>query len=231
MTVTRRILLATAFAAALAMPALAAEPYITSKTLDLTVLLPPPPAKGSAEDKADMLAVLDAQAKASDARKALALADSEQTAYAMFTSVLGDKFTAVQTPVAAAFFARIGASDGATLNDAKPFFGRVRPWIANPDVKAIAEPTKSGGYPSGHVTRAAIDAIMMADVVPEKKAEIWARAREYAESRVIGGMHYRTDLDSGWRAGTAMAAVMLQDPAFRADLAAAKAEIRAALGL
>jgi acid phosphatase (class A) len=44
-------------------------------------------------------------------------------------------------------------------------------------------------------------------------------------------MHYPSDLDAGFRAGTAMAAVMMQQPGFQAEFAAAKAELRAALGL
>lgn len=241
MIASRRLLFATACAAAFAVslalpaiaapPAITAEPYITGKMMDLTVLVPPPPAKGSALDKADMQAVLDAQAQASDARKALALADSDETVYVMFTSVLGPKFTVETSPKAAALFDRIGASEDDTLDAAKPFFGRVRPWLANPEVKAIAKPTKSGSYPSGHTTRVTINAIMVAAMVPEKTDEIWARAQEYAQSRVVGGMHYPTDIDAGWRTGTAMAAVMLQNPAFKADFAAAKIEVRAALGL
>lgn len=231
MNASRRLLLTTALSLALAFPAFAAEPYVTGKMLDLTVLVPPPPAKGSDADKADMQAVLEAQAHASDARKAQALADSDETVYVMFTPVLGEKFTAANTPKAAHLFERIGDSEDDTLDAAKPFFGRIRPWIANTDVKAIAKPTKSGSYPSGHTTRVTINAIMMSMMVPEKKEQFWARADDYAESRVIGGMHYPTDISAGWRTGTAMATMMLQDPAFKADFNAAKTEVRAALGM
>ena len=44
-------------------------------------------------------------------------------------------------------------------------------------------------------------------------------------------MHYPTDIEAGWRAGTAMAAVMFELPNFRADFAAARDEVRATLGL
>jgi acid phosphatase (class A) len=231
MNATRRLLLATAVAAALATPGFAAEPYVTGKMLDLTVLVPPPPAKGSAADQADMEAVLKAQAEASDARRAQALADSDETVYVMFTPTLGAAFNAATTPKAAAFFARIGDSEDDTLDAAKPYFGRVRPWLANPAVKPYAKQTKSGSYPSGHTTRVAICAIMLSMILPEKKDAIWARADDYAQSRVIGGMHYPTDILAGWRTGTAMATVMLRDPAFQSDLAAVKTEVRAAMGM
>jgi acid phosphatase (class A) len=226
---TRRLVLGCLLAVGLAQPAFAADPYVTSKMLDLTVLVPPPPAPGSDADKADMAAVLSAQAHASDARKAQALADSEESIYVVYGALLGDKFNAANTPKAASMFARIGESEDDTLDAAKPYFGRVRPWLANPEVKAIAKPTKSPSYPSGHTTRVTIYAIMMSLILPEKKDAIWARANDYAQSRVIGGMHYPTDILAGWRTGTAMATLMLQEPAFKNDLEAAKIEVRAAL--
>ena len=74
-------------------------------------------------------------------------------------------------------------------------------------------------------------AILMSGMLPERREAIWARAAEYQESRIVGGMHYPNDLDGGRRAGIAMAAVMLNDPAIRADYEAAKVELRKALGL
>ncbi len=234
MTLSRRLLLPVAILAgitAASLEAKAAEPYLTAAQLDLTALIPPPPQPGSDADKADVAAVLAAQANASEARKAGALADSDQSIYQVFTPVLGEKFTKANTPKAAAFFERIGKSEGATLNPAKDIFKRVRPWIAHTDIKPVAEPTKSFCYPSGHVTRAAMFTIMMAAIVPEKKAEIWARAQDYAQSRVIGGMHYPSDVAVSWSTGAAMSTLMLQQPGFQADMAAARAEIRGLLGL
>lgn len=231
MNATRRFLLATTLAFSLVLPAFAAEPYVTNKNVDLTTLLPLPPAKGSALDKAEMQMVLETQAQASDARKKQALEDSEESVYVMFTRVLGDKFTAANTPKLAAMFERIAESEGDTLDPAKPVFGRVRPWIANPEVKAYSKPTKSEAYPSGHTTLVTMTAIVVAAMVPEKRDEIWARAYDYAQSRVVGGMHYPSDIEAGRRAGTAIAAVLFTLPQFQADFAASKVETRAALGL
>jgi acid phosphatase (class A) len=231
MNATRRLLLAGAFATCLILPAMAAEPYVTAKQMDLAILLPLPPAKGSAIDKADMQAVLDAQSQANDARKKMALEDSEESIYEMFTRVLGDKFSQANTPKMAAMFERLAESEADTLDPVKPVFGRMRPWLANPEVKAIAKPTKSESYPSGHTTLVTITSIILSAMVPEKKTEIWARANEYAQSRVVGGMHYPTDIEAGYRSGTAIAGVMFQQPTFQTEFAAAKTEVRTALGL
>ena len=226
--------LALSLSLSLALPAQAAQaanPYVTSAMLAIAPLMPPPPNAGSPEDQADLQAVIVAQTQAPEARRAQALADSAESISDVLGEVMGPKFTTVP-PKTAAMFARIGESEDHTLDAAKPVFNRQRPWIAHPDqVKAIARPSKSGSYPSGHTTRAALDAIVMSAMVPEKQREIWERARDYAHSRVIGGMHYPSDIEAGWRAGTAMAAVMFNLPEFQVDFAAAKAELRAQLDL
>ena len=68
-------------------------------------------------------------------------------------------------------------------------------------------------------------------MLPEKRAAIFERANAYAESRVVGGMHYPNDLDAGRRAGSAMAATLLASPTFNTDLEAAREELRKVLGL
>ena len=129
------------------------------------------------------------------------------------------------------FFARVGDSEDATVDPVKAAFGRIRPFLSNPEIKPLTKKTSSGAYPSGHTTRVNMVAIILTSMLPEKRAVIWERAEEYAQSRVIGGMHYPNDLEGGRRAGTAMAVLLFQDAAFRADFDVAKAEIRHALGL
>jgi acid phosphatase (class A) len=129
------------------------------------------------------------------------------------------------------FFPRALNSEDDVTAPAKTFFARTRPFLADSDIKALVPPSKSGSYPSGHTTRVTLAAIILDSMLPEKRDAIWTRADEYAESRIIGGMHYPTDIEAGRRAGTAMAALMFADPQFKADYAAAKAEVRAALGL
>ncbi len=228
----RVVRIATLLGLLLAAPAFAVEPpYLTAKQLDLTIMLPPPPAKGSALEAAELAEVVAAQKAASPARIALAAKDAEEDVFTMFTATLGEAFVADNVPVARVFFARVGDSEDETVDPAKKVFGRVRPWMTSGEVKVLGPSTKSGSWPSGHTTRVTMEAIVLAAMVPEKKDAIWARAAEYAQSRVIIGMHYPLDLEAGRRAGTAMAAVMFADAAFRADFDKAKADVRRALGM
>ena len=58
-----------------------------------------------------------------------------------------------------------------------------------------------------------------------------ARAAEYANNRVVAGVHYPSDIEGGRLTATAFAAALFASPAFQSDLAAARAELRQALNL
>jgi acid phosphatase (class A) len=73
--------------------------------------------------------------------------------------------------------------------------------------------------------------ILLANMVPEKRAEIMARGWKFALNREIGGVHYRGDLISGRIAGSLIAEKLMSDKKFMAEFAKVKDEVRAGLGL
>ena len=87
---------------------------------------------------------------------------------------------------------------------------------------------RRGSYPSGHAAFAAASAIVLAELLPAKRDAIFTQARTFAENRILLGLHYPSDIASGWTAGTLAAYVMMKDPAFRRDYAAVAAELRQA---
>ena len=74
-------------------------------------------------------------------------------------------------------------------------------------------------------------ALLMAALVPEKRAGIFARGWQMGENRLITGVHYPSDVEAGKLLATASAGFMREAPAFKTDLAAARAELRAGLRL
>lgn len=213
-------------------PAVAGDaPYVTANDIDLRVFLPRPVANDSEAAKAQLAEVLAVQKAASPERVALASADGEETVFDMYTRTFGPAFKADALPKVAHMFARIGESEDASIDPAKPFFGRIRPYLADPAIKPLAKASKSGSYPSGHTTRVTAVAAILTMMLPEKQDEIWRRAEEYAESRVVAGLHYRADLAAGFRAGSALSAAIMSSSEFKADYPEARAEIRGALGL
>ena len=228
---SRRLLLAALLAGLIAAPALAgAPPYLTAGSLDLSLLLPPPPPLDSALQAQELAAVIAAQQAASPERIAQAAADASESVFDMFGATIGPRFTAEALPKAGALFDRLGETEAAAVDPVKPAFARLRPYLADPRVRPLVRPSRSGSFPSGHTTRVTLTAIVLAAMLPEQRPAIWARAEDYAQSRVIGGMHYPLDLEGGRRAGTAIAALLFAEPAFRAEFAAARTELRAVLG-
>jgi acid phosphatase (class A) len=101
----------------------------------------------------------------------------------------------------------------------------------SPCLPAETNPAYSYSYPSGHSTFGVMTAILLANMVPEKRGELFARGWDYGQSRIIGGVHFPTDVESGRIEATAMVALMMQNADFRTDFASAKMELRKGLGL
>jgi len=237
MLTTRRhfaalFLLAVSQIAVTALPVRAedAKPFITAKELDLTKFLAPPPANDSAQTKAELAEVLTLQVTRTPEMVARAQADAEENVW-RFADVLGPKFTQEALPKTEAFFARVAETEGAVVDPAKDVWKRPRPHLLSDLVKPAVPLSKSGAYPSGHATVGTLMAIVLSNMVPEKRAELMARGWEYANNRVIGGIHFRSDIEAGRISGSLIAEAIWNQPDFAAEFAAAKAELRAALGL
>ena len=207
-----------------------AVPFISATDLDLIKLLPPPPANDSAQTKAELGEVLTMQVTRTPEMVARAEADATENIW-RFADVMGPKFTAENLPKLAAFFARVTSTEGAVVDPSKDFWQRPRPYQASEFVKPVVNMTASGSYPSGHASGGTLMGIVLANMVPEKRTEIMARAREYANNRIVGGVHYQSDIEAGRIVGTLIAANLMTRDDFKTGFAAAKAELRRQLAL
>ncbi len=239
-----------------ATPAAAAPVYFSPSQLDSTALIEPPPMVGSEAARADLQAVLDAQraghAAGTTARAvADAVIDCQRVAEVLEPAVSPQGPVANAAPLrsgegadAVAFATRAAKQVSGATGPPKTHWGRARPYVENPAVERLGDvapdsplAVKGGferdhtSYPSGHTAFGTGCAIVLALMVPEQRAALFARARLYGESRLIVGAHFPTDLDAGRRVGTAAAGVMLQSALFQADLLTARAQLRRALGL
>jgi len=67
--------------------------------------------------------------------------------------------------------------------------------------------------------------------MPEKQAIIYSRINDYARSRMVAGVHFRSDVEAGKLFGTALANARLAEPGFDRRFEEAKACVREAAGL
>lgn len=201
------------------------EPYPLAARLDLVTLLPPPPASGTDADRADLAAVLALQASRSAAQIELAKADAEASVF-RYADVIGADFEAARLPHTARLFERITASIGPLVGPVKDHWNRPRPFLASARVEPLLRPD-GATYPSGHGVLARLYAIVLADLMPDKRRDIFARGDRFAQGRVINGVHYPSDIEAGYLAATAIAAELRHEAAFRDDFARAREELAA----
>ena len=207
-----------------------AKPFVTNKDIDLTMILPPPPANDSAQTKAELGEVLMLQVTRTPEMVASAVADAEENVW-RFANVMGPNFNKDKLPKFSAFFDRVVETEGAVVDPAKDVWKRPRPHQLSDLVKPAVKLSSSGSWPSGHATVGTMMGIILADMVPEKRAEIMARAAEYAHNREVGGIHYASDVEMGKISGSVIAAILLNRDDFKAEYEVARAELRSDLGM
>jgi acid phosphatase (class A) len=195
-----------------------------------TQILPAAPADGSAEQKKEMAELHHIQATMSNAEFAAANKDEVTENVTYLAPVLGPDFDFKSTPRTLALFEVVRAEEKAAGKLAKNTFKRHRPWVLDPSLKTCTrDDSPISSYPSGHSTLGFSMAVVMADMLPEKAGAIMARAKEFAEHRLVCGVHYRSDIVAGQVLGTLVAEELLHNPKFQDQFEAAKAELRAAV--
>ncbi|MGQ5798392.1 acid phosphatase [Serratia sp. IR-2025] len=204
-----------------------AQPFTTAQQVDLTHILPPPPANDSAQTQRE---VLDMQQKRTPEMASQAMADAEENVW-VYGNVMGPKFNAKALPAVSAFFDRIVATEAAVVDPAKDFWKRPRPHMLDSRIEPIVKRSSSGSWPSGHTTLGTLMGITLANMVPEKRAAIMTRAWQYGDNRVVAGIHYPSDIEMGRIAGSVISQQLSQQQDFQQQYRQARDELRQALDL
>jgi acid phosphatase (class A) len=195
--------------------------YLPQDGIKLAALLAPPPDEDSKQEEYDARKVSEVLIARTPADMAQVASDAHRNIF-VFTKILGPNFDTPHLPLTVAMFVHANNDTEILIDLAKAHFLRHRP----PGAKQT-----HFSYPSGHAAFAACTAILLSEMVPEKRGELFARAAIFAESRIVAGVHYPSDVEAGWISGTVVAQALLSQPKFQADFKAAKVEVRSALGL
>ena len=205
--------------------------YVSSDLFNVGAWIAPPPEEGSAQQRTELEELRTIEAKRTMADLAIAVRDDRQMDIFIFSDVMGLRFSSSNLPQTAELGRQVRQDVTLLDNAAKAHFKRPRPWVVDPNLigcpLSVGRPSNAA-YPSGHAANGYGFGIALAAIVPEKADAIMARAKSYAYSRMICGLHFRSDVE----ASVVVAAVAVQDmmnnPRFRAQLDAARRELQSA---
>jgi len=208
-------------------PSAAAKPvhFVRTDTLDFAKILPAPPEPGSMAAEADLNAVFQVQAWRTPDEVAWAVRIDRVRSLSEFTDVIGPWFTDENLPQTRSLLKAVVADARGAVNASKKFFGRPRPFEADPRVRPCVEKPDDPSYPSGHTIRFFLEAGVLSEIFPDKRDALLECAQKMAWGRVIGGVHYPTDLAGGRLLAAAIVAELDQSPAFEAALGKCRAEV------
>ncbi|WP_448661298.1 acid phosphatase [Sphingomonas sp. CJ20] len=204
-------------------------PYVpAAQAPDGLAILPPPPVPGSIAARADRAIFEQTRKLVGSPRWKIATDDVTNAPLDRFACAMGVQLTKAEVPALMRLLDRSGT--GAVVNPVKAHYQSPRPYLGTD--APICEPktahlAQNGDYPSGHTANGWLEALILAELMPDRATAILARGRAYGESRAVCGSHSRSAVEAGWLAGATMFAVLNGTPAFQSDLAAARAEIAA----
>ncbi len=166
-------------------PTLYAQECRDASDAPLVKLLQPPPCENCEETKAELdeLASLESTRTPEQARHAL---DDASRKLARFLEGGGFAFDPVKLAACENFFVKRRQDEIAAVEAAKATFCRTRPFLTPGNelhpLDGGAKPELSFSYPSGHSTYAATTGFLLAEMLPEKRAEIYGRINDYAHA-------------------------------------------------
>ena len=135
------------------------------------------------------------------------------------------------TPATAKLLRRAGGDFAMSTSAVKERYMRLRPFAVNGGPTCTPEEEQmlrgNGAYPSGHAALGYGTGLVLASLMPERAATLLARGKAFAASRAACNVHWTSDVEAGETIAAATFARLQADEAFRADWAAARAELAA----
>ena len=204
-----------------------------SQLPDLSKVLPPPPAPGSAAFAADEEAYRAARPLYGSARWKLAARDADldfPAADGVFSCALDMPISESATPHLNALLRRTLVDALHATDTTKEEYRRPRPFMLTHDPTCTPDwearmAAQSQSYPSGHASVGWAWALELAEIAPDRADAVLERGYDFGSSRIVCRVHWKSDVEAGRLVGAATVSRLHGDPVFVAQMAAAKDEI------
>jgi acid phosphatase (class A) len=208
--------------------------YLSAQAIGAEAYLAPPPTRGSTRDLGDLEVFTATRALEGTPRWRLAQSDANAESPAApkaFDCALGTSLDVAKQPILIRMLLRASTDGDHLSRSAKVKYARPRPFLVKDGPICIAREqwlVDQGAYPSGHAATGWTWGLILSELAPDRSEALMSRARSFGDSRVICGVHYVTDVEAGRAVASATLARLHSDPAFKADLEVARAELAAA---
>ena len=177
-------------------------------SLNKAVGLPPKPHSTAAELDLAILLWLQKHRTADQIAKSWLLLDRN---IVQFDRALGIDMTKSTPNVVRGITSFLTLVDGAK-DSIKNRVQRPRPFVSHPEIQVCLPPESGWSFPSGHSAFFRSAAVLLADLVPERRERLLAVGLLGGTSRTVCGLHYPSDVEAGQRLGEAAALQILTSP-------------------
>jgi len=210
-----------AFSPAIVAPA--SQPAALAQERDYAALIGHFPPAGSDGAKADLAILLWMQRTRTPGQIRRAVSEVKLH-LGVFSEVTGKDLESPDFPLTQALAEDLQKAVRQVTAPLKAQFARPRPYDAFHAIQPAVSREPSFAYPSGHSTWGMAEALLLAELQPERREAILDRGRQVGYDRVLGGVHYPSDVDAGQVLGPVIAHAWLAEPAHQRRLEAARAE-------
>jgi len=214
-------------------------PYFTLDQMPKLIdIMPAPPAFDSPEFANDVVRYgWGKQQRQDPDRVALAIADAEWNDHAklflQWKDAFGLEVNETNTPEIWKLMETSLATTDPMRKETKAFYHRQRPFERFDDPMPSHEEDDlrgEGSYPSGHSLRGWTISLLLAQIAPQRAAEIFSRGWDYCNSRVIVGAHWQSDVDASRTAASIGFCALQGSEEFIAQMKKAQQEYKQKIG-
>ncbi|MEJ0087754.1 MAG: phosphatase PAP2 family protein [Pseudomonadota bacterium] len=206
--------------------------FLPEDSSAFVALFAPPGASDSRQTRAELDELLALQAARTPATFEAARADRKKDIRQFYGALGIDSSNDSSLDVLRDFVERVETDVSIYVRAAKLRFARQRPYVIESRLKpCTAGLADDQSYPSGHASYGYVAALVLADMAPERRQALLARADDFAHQRMVCGVHYASDIAAGRLAAEWLVREFAKDADYRAAETRAAAVLRAALKL
>lgn len=206
--------------------------FLPADTSAFVAIFASPPADDSPQTRHELDELLALQRQRSDLDAEAARTDRRKDIDRFYAALGLDVAHPPPLPLLEELMNDVERDVGRYVRAPKKHFSRHRPYVLETRLKpCIGNVEDDSSYPSGHATYGYVVAYLLADMVPERRMQLEARATEYARQRMVCGVHFPGDLSAGKYGARWLHEAFAVNPSYVTAAARATRELRAALHL